>query len=276
MSFSKQTENYGLGLYENSDFFTPNPDMNDNMQKIDTQMKVNADAAAALDERVTEEESAMSGITERVGTLETKITSQENTTSQHTNQITAMQSDIAENKVDIQNLQSDLQETNDTVNLLTGGGNYSELKERVSYVETAVTFLNEEIQNSEIKGDFSSGEGEYSIENNSIILTIHMVDKEGVYIISGYIIHDIANATVQNITAQIAIDDNSIGTPLAVSARFVDVGIESRYVVSVSGIFVNNSTSNVTKEFKIRVNYPTTRYPVLEAKAKHAMLNISY
>lgn len=124
MASTNKTTNYNLSQYVGSDKPTYLGDYNGDMQKIDTQMKANADSATSANSLATlakntadlAEEHAQTGIT-NAGTADTKATNAQNTATSALTKATKNESDIS--KLNITRFQqygtSDLQITGATL-----------------------------------------------------------------------------------------------------------------------------------------------------------------
>lgn len=73
MSASKKTTNYGLGIYVGTDVTDWLGTFNGNMNKIDAQMKVNANGVASANQTAGEANSTATATSEKVDTLETNV-----------------------------------------------------------------------------------------------------------------------------------------------------------------------------------------------------------
>ena len=102
MASTNKTTNYQLSQYIGTDKPTYLGDYNGDMQKIDTQMKANADSASSANSLATTakstadlaEEHAQTGIT-NAGTADTKATNAQNTATNALTKATKNESDIA-------------------------------------------------------------------------------------------------------------------------------------------------------------------------------------
>lgn len=158
MASTNHTTNYSLSQFVGSDKPAWLGDYNQDMDKIDTQMKTNATAISTLGTTVSGQTTAISGLTTDVSTLQTdvsglgtRMTAVETKNSEQDTAITNAQNkaDTADGKadtnaqnitsqgLDITNLQSDV--SANTTAIATNAGNITTLGNKLSGLEDSLT-----------------------------------------------------------------------------------------------------------------------------------------
>ena len=99
MASTNHTTNYSLSQFVGSDKPAWLGDYNQDMDKIDTQMKVNADAVSTVSTTVSGHTTAISGLTSDVSALQTTVAG-------HTSDISALDTTVSGHTTDISSLQS--------------------------------------------------------------------------------------------------------------------------------------------------------------------------